>query len=57
MNPPHLIIIAAGITVFLAMLFMLILLSRYTKVGPNQVMIVSGRKVRLPDGRGRFISR
>lgn len=26
-------------------------LSRYVKVGPNQVLIVSGRKVQLPDGR------
>jgi hypothetical protein len=24
--------------------------SRYVKVGPNQVLIVSGRKVQLPDG-------
>ena len=31
--------------------FMVIALSRYVKVGPNQVLIVSGRKVQLPDGR------
>jgi flotillin len=29
---------------------MLIWVSRYTKCGPNQVLIVSGRKIQLPDG-------
>ena len=31
--------------------FAVTLLSRYVKVGPNQVLIVSGRKIQLPDGR------
>lgn len=50
MHPP--IVILAGIMVALVFLvFMTVVLSRYTKVGPNQVLIISGRKIHLPDGR------
>jgi flotillin len=40
----------AALTVII-FVFVLIWASRYAKVGPNQVMIVSGRKIQLPDGR------
>jgi flotillin len=33
------------------MLFAALRASRFVKVGPNQVLIVSGRRARLPDGR------
>jgi len=40
------------IVVMVVVLFLLVymVLSRYTKVGPNQVLIVSGRKHTLEDG-------
>src|SRR3984885_12800094 len=44
------IIIAALVVVVVFFLLMIMILSRYTKVGPNQVLIVSGRKHRLEDG-------
>ena len=50
MNPPTLTIIAAAAIVLVTFVLMLVVLSRYTKVGPNQVLIVSGAKRRLPDG-------
>jgi flotillin len=43
------IIAALVVAVVIFFLFVLVL-SRYTKVGPNQVLIVSGRKHRLEDG-------
>ena len=51
MNPQILPIFAAGAFVLVTIVLMTIVLSRYTKVGPNQVLIVSGRKIQLPDGR------
>lgn len=52
MNPQILpIILGIAAIIFVIFVFMAIFLSRYTKVGPNQVLIVSGRKVRLADGR------
>ncbi len=44
-------ILAVAATVFVLFVFMAIWASRFAKVGPNQVLIVSGRKVQLPDGR------
>ena len=51
MNPQLTPLLAAVILVLAMIVFMVIALSRYMKVGPNQVLIVSGRKVHLPDGR------
>ncbi|HXI69621.1 MAG TPA: flotillin family protein [Verrucomicrobiae bacterium] len=51
MNPQILPIVAGGAFVLVTIVLMIIVLSRYTKVGPNQVLIVSGRKIHLPDGR------
>jgi flotillin len=43
--------VLAGVVVVVVILTLVImLLTRYTKVGPNQVLIVSGRKHRLEDG-------
>jgi flotillin len=43
-------IVAALIVAVVFFLLIILVLSRYTKVGPNQVLIVSGRKHRLEDG-------
>ena len=45
-------IITIAVVVIVIVLFLLVILvlSRYTKVGPNQVLIVSGRKHTLEDG-------
>ena len=45
-------IITVAVVVIVIVLFLLVILvlSRYTKVGPNQVLIVSGRKHTLEDG-------
>jgi flotillin len=43
-------IIAGVILVFVVFLLLYMIFSRYTKVGPNQVLIVSGKKHRLEDG-------
>jgi flotillin len=51
MSHNYLTILAALVVVFIVFLQMIIILSRYTKVAPNQVLIVSGRKRHLPDGR------
>jgi flotillin len=50
MNQNHLTVIAAVVVVLIVMVQMIVILSRYTKVGPNQLLIVSGRKRQLPDG-------
>jgi flotillin len=42
-------IVAALIVVVVFFVLIILVLSRYTKVGPNQVLIVSGRKHRLED--------
>ena len=43
-------IVAALVVAVVFFLLIILVLSRYTKVGPNQVLIVSGRKHRLEDG-------
>jgi flotillin len=45
------VVIAVAAMMVVIFVFMMIWASRYAKVGPNQVLIVSGRKVQLPDGR------
>jgi flotillin len=53
-NLPHVGIVAAVVVAIVVLLLVVIaiFLSRYTKVGPNQVLVVSGRKHRMaePDG-------
>src|SRR5450631_4210381 len=44
------VIIAAVVIVIVVFLLLYMVFSRYTKVGPNQVLIVSGRKHQLEDG-------
>ncbi len=43
-------IIAAIVIVVVVFLLLYMIFSRYTKVGPNQVLIVSGKKHKLEDG-------
>jgi flotillin len=50
MHEPISVILAGTIIMVCLFIVMGILLSRYTKVGPNQVLVVSGAKRRLPDG-------
>jgi len=50
MNPNALIVVGAVIVAIIPVVFLAIILTRYVKVGPNQMLVVSGRKVRLPDG-------
>ena len=45
------IVIAVATTIMVVFVFMGIWASRYVKVSPNQVLIVSGRKAQLADGR------
>jgi flotillin len=45
------ILIAAAVIVMLVM-FILVYAARYVKVGPNEVLIVSGRRHMVPDGKG-----
>jgi flotillin len=51
MNQQYIVILAAVVLVVCTIIVMVGFISRYTKVGPNQVLIVSGRNVQLPDGR------
>ena len=48
---------AIAAILLLIFLFLIIWASRYTKVGPNQVLVISGRKRRVmdPDGVGREV--
>src|SRR5437879_2065991 len=52
-------LVVGGVAAFLLVLFILlgIWASRYTKVGPNQVLVISGKKHRMvdPDGTARDI--
>jgi flotillin len=50
MNGNYLILFAVAAVILWGFIFMGIWAARYAKVGPNQVLIVSGRKYRLPDG-------
>src|SRR5882762_6642968 len=47
-------LVIGGVAAFLFVFFMFIAIwaSRYTKVGPNQVLVVSGRKHRITDADG-----
>lgn len=49
--------IAIGGTVFVVFLFIMVWASRYTKVGPNEVLIVSGRQHRVIGADGKVASR
>jgi flotillin len=42
----------AGAIVFVVFVFVLALASRYTKTGPNQVLVISGKKHRITDTEG-----
>ncbi|HUR38961.1 MAG TPA: SPFH domain-containing protein, partial [Planctomycetota bacterium] len=46
------IILVVGAILFSVFLFALLFAARYTKVGPNEVLIISGRTHRVTDGRG-----
>src|SRR5271170_4644336 len=46
------IVIGVGSILFVFFIFVIIWASRYTKVGPNQVLVVSGRKHRLVEADG-----
>src|SRR5580765_4206078 len=48
---------AVGVILLVIFLFLIIWASRYTKVGPNQVLVISGRKRRMidPDGTVRDV--
>ncbi|HLP76113.1 MAG TPA: SPFH domain-containing protein [Candidatus Paceibacterota bacterium] len=52
-------LVVGGVAAFLFVIFMFlgIWASRYTKVGPNQVLVISGRKHRIidPDGTAREV--
>src|SRR5215472_14232981 len=52
-------LVIGGVAAFLFVFFMFVIIwaSRYTKVGPNQVLVISGRKHRLidPDGTSREV--
>jgi flotillin len=52
-----LLIGAVAVIVFVIFLFLIVWASRYTKVGPNQVLVISGRKRRQmdPDGTVREV--
>src|SRR5215472_5765570 len=52
-----LLIGAVAVIVFVIFLFLIIWASRYTKVGPNQVLVISGRKRRMLDPDGAVIPR
>src|SRR5215218_5251915 len=43
--------------VFVIFVFAMVWASRYTKVGPNQVLVVSGRQYKLTDTDGTFHTR
>ena len=47
-----LIILVVGVILFCVFIFFLLFAARYTKVGPNEVLIVSGRTHHVSDGRG-----
>ena len=53
MTPPLTLILAMAGMVFVMFIFAAIWASRYVRVGPNRVLIVSGRQHQLPDGTRR----
>ena len=50
MNPQLVLVLVAAAVVLYVMVFAAMWASRYTKVGPNQALIISGRQRELPDG-------
>jgi flotillin len=48
------VIVGVGALLFVVFVFMGIWASRYTKVGPNEVLVISGRKRRMRDPDGTF---
>src|SRR4051812_32798645 len=46
----------AGIVLVVFFIFLGMFASRYTKVGPNEVLVISGRKRRIVDAEGRVSS-
>jgi flotillin len=53
MNPQYMLILTVAGMVLVTVIFAAIWASRYVRVGPNRVLIVSGRQHRLPDGTRR----
>jgi len=51
MKHQYIIILGMAAMVLVMFVFAAIWASRYTKVGPNKALIVSGRQVQLPDGK------
>src|SRR5580658_5477769 len=56
-SPLIFVIVGVGSILFVLFTFMIIWASRYTKVAPNQVLVISGRKHKIvdPDGKVREI--
>lgn len=52
LGPGLIALVVVGL-LFMFVVFIIIFVSRYTKVGPNEVLIVSGRRRTLTDGSGR----
>ena len=50
MSPQLTLILGVAAVVFVTLVFVVIWASRYVKVGPNRVLVVSGRQHLLPDG-------
>ncbi|HWX19147.1 MAG TPA: flotillin family protein [Candidatus Binatia bacterium] len=50
MNPQYMMIFAIALVMLCVFIFATIWAARYTKVGPNRVLIVSGRQRQLADG-------
>ena len=47
------IVLVVGGLLFMIFIFIVLFAARYTKVGPNEVLIVSGRQHKVSDGAGR----
>src|SRR5574341_1458748 len=47
------VVLVVGGLLFMIFMFIILFAARYTKVGPNEVLIVSGRQHRIVDGAGR----
>ena len=50
MSQQHLMIFAVAVVILVFFVYFAIWTSRFVRVAPNQVLIVSGRKVQRPDG-------
>ena len=50
MNQQYLVILAAAAMLLVVFVFAAIWAARFVKVGPDQVLVVFGRKVHRPDG-------